>query len=240
MSHHPPTTACCSWLKGYENFSLRVDKMDRINHIHLTDNRFFLIIMLVGVLSQASADEALGSTIDCSTVEIGYVDNPEWTQNERLEAMDRAFFESVDRFEFCNLSNQSSSSSSSASGANQGAGSGSESGDGDEANQSASTGSEGGLDSTASTEMSGTETAPPPPPMDVSENSGQQENTNGKSGAVKGGSSANGVRPKDIPPADNDDVIAAQIRLAAEIEKDPVKKEKLWNEYRKYKGLPVK
>jgi hypothetical protein len=34
-------------------------------------------------------------------------------------------------------------------------------------------------------------------------------------------------------------VIAAQIRLAAEIEKDPIKKEKLWNEYRKYKGLPA-
>ena len=193
--------------------------------------------MLIGAISQVSADAALGSTIDCSTVEINYIDNPEWTHSERLEAMDRAFFESVDRFEFCNLSNQSSSSSSSASGANQGASSGSESGDGDGANQSES---EGGLDSTASAEMSGTETAPPPPPMDVSESSGQHENTNDKSGAVKGGSSANGVKPEDIPPADNDDAIAAQIRLAAEIEKDPVKKEKLWNEYRKYKGLPVK
>ena len=46
--------------------------------------------------------------------------------------------------------------------------------------------------------------------------------------------------PEDIPPTDNDDAVATQIRLAAEIEKDPVKKDKLWNEYRKYKGLPTK
>lgn len=222
-----------------ENISLRVDKMVKIKHIHLTDKGFILIIMLLAVISQATADEALGATIDCSEVTVNFVDNPEWTHSERLEAMDRAFFESVNRFELCNLSNQSSSSSSSASGANQGASSGSESANGNGSNQSSSEGSEGGLDSTASAEMSGTETAPPPPPMEVSESSGQHENTNDKSGAVKGGSSANGVRPKDIPAADNDDVIAAQIRLAAEIEKDPVKKEKLWNEYRKYKGLPI-
>lgn len=224
-----------------ENTSLRVDKMDKINHIHLTDKGFFLIVMLISGISQVTADEALGATIDCSEVTVNFIDNPEWTHSERLEAMDRAFYESVNRFELCNLSNQSSSSSSSADGANQGANSGSESGDGDGngTNQSSNTGSEGDLDSTTSAEMSGTETAPPPPPMDIPESSGQQENTTDKSGAVKGGSSANGVRPKDIPAADNDDVIAAQIRLAAEIEKDPVKKEKLWNEYRKYKGLPV-
>ncbi len=49
-----------------------------------------------------------------------------------------------------------------------------------------------------------------------------------------------GTPPSDIPPADNDDVVAAQIRQAAEAEQDPGKKAKLWNEYRRYKGLPEK
>ena len=40
----------------------------------------------------------------------------------------------------------------------------------------------------------------------------------------------------DRPPADDDDIIARQLREAAERETDPVLKEKLWQEYDKYKG----
>ena len=50
----------------------------------------------------------------------------------------------------------------------------------------------------------------------------------------------NGMIPKDIPQDDNDSVLEEQIRLAAINEKDPEKKKRLWNEYRKYKGLPQK
>ena len=50
----------------------------------------------------------------------------------------------------------------------------------------------------------------------------------------------NGKLPEDIPPADNDDIIAKQIREAALAEPDPQKQEKLWNEYRRYKGIPIK
>lgn len=49
----------------------------------------------------------------------------------------------------------------------------------------------------------------------------------------------NGKVPEDIPPADNDSILEAQIRQAATNETDPETKAKLWNEYRKYKGLPV-
>lgn len=48
----------------------------------------------------------------------------------------------------------------------------------------------------------------------------------------------NGKLPDDIPPADNDSILEAQIRQAAINEPDPELKKKLWNEYRKYKGLP--
>jgi tRNA splicing ligase len=51
---------------------------------------------------------------------------------------------------------------------------------------------------------------------------------------------SNGELPEDIPSAKNDDALAAQIRYAAENETDPIKRKQLWNEYRKYKGLPTK
>ena len=217
--------------------------MDRINHIHITDKRVFLIIMLTGVISQAPAAEAIGSSIDCSNVKINYADNPEWTHSEKVEAMNRAFFESVDQFELCNLSNQSSSSSGSGSGNGSGNGTSQASskgnGNGNGTNQASNTGSEAGFDSVASQEITGTETKSTLSSMDAFEDSGQPENTNNALVKANGVGTANGARPEDIPAADNDDVIEAQIRLAAEIEKDPVKKEKLWNEYRKYKGLAV-
>lgn len=49
-----------------------------------------------------------------------------------------------------------------------------------------------------------------------------------------------GQLPKDIPAADNDSVLEAQIRAAAMQEQDPQMRERLWNEYRRYKGLPLK
>jgi len=48
----------------------------------------------------------------------------------------------------------------------------------------------------------------------------------------------NGKTPDDIPDADNDSVFEAQIRAAAMAETDPDTKKNLWNEYRRYKGLP--
>lgn len=181
--------------------------------------------MLLCVAPYTSSAETLGTTIDCSNVEIDYTDNPEWTNSERIDAMNKAFFESLNRFELCNLSNQSSATSSSANGTEQ-----------------TSNGNDGaGQGSVASSTMTGTEEQ-----ADNSSNDTAPSNETSSSEATsqqsveknKGGGSTNGGKPEDIPSADNDDVIAAQIRLAAEIEQDPVKKEKLWNEYRKYKGLP--
>jgi len=200
-----------------------------INGIHINKKIIPLIILLSCAISQSSANETLASSIDCSDVDIKYSDNPEWTHRERIEAMDRAFFQSVNHFELCNLSNPSKSSSSSASASTT--------------NQASNTntGNEGNVDSVASAEMTGTEAESTLPSSNSSESSNISENTTNTSAKKKGGgSNKNGVTPKDIPSADNDDAIAAQIRLAAEIEKDPVKKQKLWNEYRKYKGQSAK
>lgn len=180
--------------------------------------------------SHASAEEALSESIDCSKTDVQFVDQLDWTPSERLEAMDKAFFDSVNRFELCNLSNQSTSVSTSESGINQASdttgGAASESSDFEEDR-------EAGFNSVASPSISGTEAEPAPAytPEDSITNETITSST--------GNSATNGTKPEDIPDADNDDVVAAQIRRAAEIEHDPDKKAKLWNEYRKYKGLPV-
>lgn len=46
--------------------------------------------------------------------------------------------------------------------------------------------------------------------------------------------------PADIPSGDDDDVVARQIREAAMREQDPELREKLWQEYRKYKNQSKK
>ncbi len=43
--------------------------------------------------------------------------------------------------------------------------------------------------------------------------------------------------PADIPDGNDDDVVARQLREAAMREADPELREKLWDEYRKYKGI---
>lgn len=47
---------------------------------------------------------------------------------------------------------------------------------------------------------------------------------------------ATGNVPADIPDARDDDIIARQLREAATNEPDPELREKLWEEYRRYKG----
>ena len=57
----------------------------------------------------------------------------------------------------------------------------------------------------------------------------------GSSGSAGDGTD-NPPLPGDRPPADDDDIVARQLREAAENETDPVLREKLWQEYDKYKG----
>lgn len=47
---------------------------------------------------------------------------------------------------------------------------------------------------------------------------------------------ASGPVPEDLPDAKDDDIIARQLREAAMQETDPILKEKLWDEYRRYHG----
>ncbi len=67
--------------------------------------------------------------------------------------------------------------------------------------------------------------------------------TGGGMGGVSGGgagipqNTAKYPPPGDIPSGSDDDVVARQLREAAMREPDPALREKLWQEYRKYKGI---
>ncbi|MEJ2115626.1 MAG: hypothetical protein P8X88_06170, partial [Gammaproteobacteria bacterium] len=56
-----------------------------------------------------------------------------------------------------------------------------------------------------------------------------------KSNYGNSGQGSKGTAPKNIPSGNDDDVVARQLREAAEKEQDPELREKLWDEYRKYK-----
>lgn len=195
---------------------------------------FKLILIYLGGAVSSFADESLSSGIDCSEISINYADNPDLTRAERIAAMEAAFYDSVNRFETCNLSNSSQASSQSASqSSNSDSGSGSGASDGSESvEDNENNNTEGTVESVASPVLAGTEIDVEPPELYSSESDTEI--------TVLSSAAANGAIPEDIPDANNDDAVAAQIRLAAELEKNPEKKEKLWDEYRKYKGITKK
>ena len=89
-----------------------------------------------------------------------------------------------------------------------------------------------GAESVAAEGVEGTQ----PPEDDAGTTSG----TSRPAGSGGAPGDHDGVIPDDIPEPDNDSVLEAQIRRAAMEETDPKTRAELWNEYRKYKGLPPK
>jgi hypothetical protein len=88
-------------------------------------------------------------------------------------------------------------------------------------------------------------TAPSVPATGNTSMPGQSSRSGVFEGGVAGGTSGGGPPtntvkyppPDDIPQGDDDDVVARQLREAAMREPDPEIRERLWDEYRKYRGL---
>jgi hypothetical protein len=205
----------------------------------------------------AYAVDSLGDGIDCTDVSVDYLENSTLTKEERIRLMDKAFFQSLNKFELCQEAKKMAAAAGGGSGSGSGGGGGGGGGAGGEAGggsggDAGDVGAEGGMstgESVASSTMSGTEPPTKYPSAeggdgDEGEESGSLQGSQdvAEAGSKTGGNmqSSNGKLPDDIPPAKNDDALAAQIRYAAENETDPVKSKQLWNEYRKYKGLPTK
>tara|TARA_R110002073_G_scaffold332582_1_gene518821 strand:+ start:3782 stop:4381 length:600 start_codon:yes stop_codon:yes gene_type:complete len=190
----------------------------------------FWIASSTPVFAQASPDMRGGTGVsllkrsnenDCNSNQVQFKDDPTLTREEKIAKMDEALGASLDRYDAC----QTELKNSTASGGGGGGG-----------------GNAGGGASQTTSDMRGTDPDPVAQPLPAggvvaTENanlsSGGNDDSQPGPPALK-----NGKLPEDIPPADNDSVLEAQIREAALNETDPVIQKKLWNEYRKYKGLP--
>jgi len=197
-------------------------------------------------MSQSPGQANISSSDDCTQITINYTLDGQLTREEAISRMDAAFYESLNKFDACQTSQSAASSSASsasgASGDSPGTQGASSSADG-------STGSGGSASSVSSTRsvaspnLSGTDTpisdssitatAKNQQHIDTTQSSKSRDRK--KLGDIQTGS---GKIPEDIPSADNDSILEAQIRQAAMNESDPRTQEKLWREYRKYKGLP--
>lgn len=176
-----------------------------------------LLSLLLTSAARADDQQTDQTSDNCEVVGINYQDNPELTRAEKLALMEQAFYESLKKFEDCNLSVNSNASSN--------------------GNGSTAGGASGGA-SAASEAMQGTEAETEQDAVAASDASAEISSDESTE-QVLSGPADNGSIPEDIPPAENDDAIAAQIRIAAEAETDPEIRKKLWNEYRKYKGMNV-
>lgn len=188
---------------------------------------------LVIATAATHADEA--TEPDCTPGEIhADVDGRPLTREEKIARLDDALRDSLARFDECQAAVSVSTDAGAqgargdATGAGGSAGSvaGADGGD-------AGTGEPGGaVESVAAEGVRGTEA----PEESTETVSGAEPPTD--SGGVPSGTL--GDIPHDIPAPDNDSVLEAQIRRAAMEETDPRIRADLWNEYRKYKGLPAR
>ena len=187
----------------------------------------FILFILFAFQSIAYTQENLGTSVDCTNVQIDYADDPTLTRGERIHNMDKSLSRSLNKFELCQSKQKKVESNDT---------NGNTGGTSEQAGNSENGAASG---SVANSAMSGTELPAAEDKIKKEPETSQivqtTENENGKyEGNIP---NMSGKIPDDIPSADNDSVLAAQIRRAAENETDSNKREQLWNEYRKYKGL---
>ena len=191
------------------------------------------------VIATAAAYPGEASERDCAPGEVhADVDGRPLTPEEKIARMDEALRESLARFDECqaaaSVSADADSGAEGAQGNTPGDGGGASgrsvaTGGGNDP-EAAQTG--GAMESVAAQGVQGTET-----PEGVAGTVPGTERPTGSDG-LRSDTSA-GI-PDDIPEPDNDSVLEAQIRRAAMEETDPRIRAELWNEYRKYKGLPAR
>ena len=184
---------------------------------------------------------------DCPIVIPNFDNTMLLTKEERIQLMDQALKDALAEVQDCEqrFSNVQKRSNSNASNSN--------------ISDNASTGTNNNVEQADNTESKQSDIQDQQTATPSSELSGteplQTQQTNGEdtiSGSPQDYSSiplitkdnkktlSNGKLPEDIPSADNDDIIAKQIREAALAESDPQKQAKLWNEYRRYRGISEK
>jgi len=184
-----------------------------------------VFLQVESCLAQGDENSSIGAADDCTDISIDFKDSPNLTRQEKTDLMNKALLNSLNKYERCqHLRSKAASSGASGGGAG-----------------SAGAGNAQQGSSTASSSMSGANTPGDKKPSANAQTGVKDDPVNKETHhrTKNGHTLGNGKIPDDIPPVDNDSILEEQIRQAAINETDPVIKEKLWNEYRKYKGLPV-
>ena len=189
---------------------------------------------------------------ECPIVMPNFDDTMLLTREERIQLMDQALKDALSQVQDCrqkisDMQTQNSSSSTDTTATDADSANTNTDSSTDNANSSANdteaeqNDAQNRQTATPSGELSGTEVVE----SEVSDTEDGDPSSDGQpvdATTVRDDKRAldNGKLPEDIPPADNDDIIAKQIRAAALAEPDPLKQAKLWNEYRRYKGISEK
>lgn len=220
----------------------------RAMHIFMTPRRFFQMLAIALALPafECAAQSAPPSTppeVDCSEIVLPKLD-PSLTREEQVALLEQAMLDALNRIDPCELPG----------GAGGGAGGGGgEGGDGASAGKStlesqAASDVQGDMaeDAGARTAETAAENGAEAGAESGAETEGETETADTRASDASDPAAPSGGRPdsklpSDIPASEtaNDDIIAKQFRRAAEEETDPKARAQLWNEYRRYKGLPV-
>lgn len=217
-----------------------------------------VVALLAGINPAAAQTAVSGSSAeDCKEYGVDYRKTEGLTQREILARMDRALHKSLNKYDDC-LQQSTAASTASGGGSSGGGGSGGGSAGADGGGAGGGASGQGAVSSAAASGIEGTEkssasasnaaggsSAPSGQLSGDSPQVSQQES--GPSGSMTGQSQSpavtaggSGRAPEDIPPSDNDSVLQQKVREAAMNEADPEKSARLWNEYRKLKGIPQK
>jgi len=192
-------------------------------HTHILIFLPIFLLLNAGISWAANdTDSSIGQADDCTDISIDFQDAANLTSQERAELMDQVFITSLNKYERCQNARANNASSGGGGGANSPTNAG--------AGQVEA--------STASSQMSGTQA-----PIEAATSQAEAKQTPDSTDTPERNKGTralgNGKIPDDIPPANNDSILEEQIRQAATNETDPIIQAKLWNEYRKYKGLPI-
>ncbi len=173
---------------------------------------YHLVFIFAFLFKSFSVSETINE--ECENFDVNYSENEFLTDREQVEAMDDALIASLDRFEECIKAKATARK--------------------DTPNDSMENASNG------LQELRGNKFGENQESIGSNEQNQNQNLRSEPTDSVnKKNLGSNGKLPEDIPNDNNDDVLAQQIKNAALNEKDPEKQKKIWNEYRKYKNLPL-
>ena len=224
--------------------------------------------MAAGLVIAAAVAAHTGATGSCAPEAVhADTEGQPLTRAERIARMDRAFYDSLARFDECQSAAAGTGAATGAGAAATAAGRNGGGADGGTGGDSAGTGDGASVESVAAEGIQGAESpeAPETTADGTSVDGTSADDASIESvaaGGIQGteapealedgertaadtdrppaAGSDSGRTPDDIPAPDNDSVLETQIRRAAMEESDPRIRAELWNEYRKYKGLPPK